>query len=1031
MRTKLNGLLTLLLAFVVHISFAQDKTITGTVTDANGLPLPGVNIVVEGTTSGTQTDFDGNYAITARQGQTLLFTYLGLKATSRTVGSSDVINVQMEEDAQALDEVVVTGVAGATSVKKLSVTVAKVSADELQNVPAASAANALQGKVSGVTVTNLGRPGQGANIILRGAKNLFGSQSPLVIVDGVFVEGGLADINVDDIESFEIVKGASASSLYGSRAGNGVIVVTSKKGKAGRTQVTIRSEVGFSELGTKMDINKSHHYALASDFADYEGLFTKYAGVAYPDGYQGVRVPQVVGARIQEDDLYSDNPYGVYYDFQDEFFRKGINQTLYTSVSSGSENAQTFFSYEHTENEGILIETEGYARNSFRLNTDFKINDWLKLSASNLFVKTKDYVPTGDNGIYRSATRVSPDANVYANNPDGQPYYYYPDQWSSEVTNPLYYLSTYNRLARQQRFLGGYNLNIKLADWINLDSEYSFEKRDYRYTTYRPYETYTSSGDALGFGYSKGSLTKYSSYGLSQKAQFTANIAQTWGDLNLKSKLSFLMEDRYFEDYSASGYDFLYKDLPTLDNFDTSTISSSSDSQTERAKNFFAIVGLDYKDRYIIDGMFRYDGSSLFGINEKWAPYYRVSGAYRISEDFPINGINELKIHASYGTSGQRPGFDWQYEQTEITNGSLSTDRLKGNPDLKPSRTSEFEAGINIDFLDNRFRLEANYSKSETEDQFMKVDLFSPANAGKNKQWQNVGTVSFDTYEATLQIDAIKNETTNWTLGFNFATTKNEIEELAVASMKVGPDDLFYITENEEFGSMYGRSFVTSLQQMEAQLDDGQNISDYAVNADGIVVLASTIGTADEAGIIKLNEDGSVAYEKIGNQNADFQLGITSNFTYKNFGFYMLWDWKQGGDVYNRNYQWNTIDLRSSLVDQAGKPASEKKTTTYYASLYDVNQNNAFWVEDGTFVKLREVSLSYTLDKKILSSVASGFFDSIRFSLIGRNLLTITDYKGWDPEVAQYDSETLQYYSVDYGVYPVQRAYSLSLQFKF
>ncbi|MAU16496.1 MAG: hypothetical protein CMH46_13270 [Muricauda sp.] len=1031
MRTKLNGLLTLLLAFVVHISYAQDKTITGTVTDSDGLPLPGVNIVVEGTTTGTQTDFDGKYAISASEGQTLLFTYIGQKPTTKVVGAGSVINVQMVEDAQALDEVVVTGVAGATNVKKLSVTVAKVTADDLQNVPAASAANALQGKVSGVTVTNLGRPGQGANIILRGAKNLFGSQSPLVIVDGVFVEGGLADINVDDIESFEVVKGASASSLYGSRAGNGVIVVTTKKGKQGKTQVTIRSEVGFSELGSKMDINKSHHYVLADDYQNYAGQFTKYEGVTYPSNYQGVRDPAVSGARIEEDDLYSDNPYGVYYDFQDEFFRKGINQTLYTSVSSGSENSNTFFSYEHTENEGIMVETDGYTRNSFRLNTDYKINEWLKLSASNLFVKTKDYVPTGDSGLYRAATRVSPDANVFADNPDGQPYYYYPDQWSSEVTNPLYYLSTYNRLARQQRFLGGYNLNIKLADWINLDTEYSFEKRDYRYTTYRPYETYTSSGDEIGFGYSKGSLYKFSSYGLSQKAQFTANIAQTWGELNLKSKLSFLMEDRYYENYDAYGYDFLYKDLPTMDNFDTSTISSSSDSQTERAKNFFAIVGLDYKDRYIIDGMFRYDGSSLFGENEKWAPYYRVSGAYRISEDFPINGINELKIHASYGTSGQRPGFNWQYEQTGITDGSLSTDRLKGNPDLKPSRTSELEVGLNVDFLDNRFRLEGNYSKSETTDQFMKVDLFSPANAGKNKQWQNVGTVAFDTYEASLQVDAIRSENINWNLGFNFATTKNEIKELSVASMKVGPDDLFYITENEEFGSMYGRKFVTSLEQMENQLGDGESISDYVVNSDGIVVLASSVGTGDEKAVVKLNEDGSVAYEKIGNQNADFQLGITSNFTYKNFGFYMLWDWKQGGDVYNRNYQWNTIDLRSALVDQAGKPADEKKTTTYYASLYDVNQNNAFWVEDGSFVKLREASISYTLDKNALNSVAGGFFDSIKFSLIGRNLLTFSDYNGWDPEVAQYDSETLQYYSVDYGVYPVQRAYSLSLQFKF
>src|SRR5690606_8729215 len=229
MKTKPKGLVTLLMALMVQLTFAQNKTITGNVTDANGLTLPGVNIVVQGTSNGTQTDWDGNDTISANQGQSLVFTYLGQKPVIRAVGAGNNINVQMEEDAQALAEVVVTGVAGATDKRKLSVTVETVSAEELQKVPASSAASALQGKVSGVTVSNLGRPGAGATIIMRGAANLYGSQSPLVIMDGVFVEGGMADINVDDIASFELVKGASASSLYGSRAGNGVIVITSKR----------------------------------------------------------------------------------------------------------------------------------------------------------------------------------------------------------------------------------------------------------------------------------------------------------------------------------------------------------------------------------------------------------------------------------------------------------------------------------------------------------------------------------------------------------------------------------------------------------------------------------------------------------------------------------------------------------------------------------------------------------------------------------------------------------------------------------
>src|SRR5690606_26498082 len=313
----------------------------------------------------------GNYAISASQGQTLLFSYIGLKPTSRTIGSGNVVNVQMEEDAQALEEVVVTGVAGATGKRKLSVTVASVSAEELEKVPANSAASALQGKVAGVTVSNLGRPGEGATVIMRGAANLYGSQSPLVIMDGVFVEGGMSDINVDDIATFELVKGASASSLYGSRAGNGVIVITSKRGKMGKPIVTVRAETGISRVTNFIETNQSHHYELADDWENFQGQYTKYAGVTYPSGYQSVYATSgptaVIGSRTLSPDGYSDNPYGVYHDFQDIFFKTGINKTLYASVSSGGENLKTFFSAENTEFEGVLAETQGYERNSFRM----------------------------------------------------------------------------------------------------------------------------------------------------------------------------------------------------------------------------------------------------------------------------------------------------------------------------------------------------------------------------------------------------------------------------------------------------------------------------------------------------------------------------------------------------------------------------------------------------------------------------------------------------------------------------------------
>jgi hypothetical protein len=660
----------------------------------------------------------------------------------------------------------------------------------------------------------------------------------------------------------------------------------------------------------------------------------------------------------------------------------------------------------------------------------------LKFSASNNFINIKDNSPVGNSDIYRLVSRLSPDANVLASNPDGQPYYFKPDPWVDEIDNPLYDLSIRDAVAKQQRFLGGYKLNMKFTDYLNADIEYAFESNNYRYTNNVKYERYVDSGSGVGFEYGKGSLYKESSLDFSQKAQATLNFAKQFGELEVKAKASFLSEDRAYEDFYVQGNDYLYSGLPTIDNFVTANVSGGSDKENVRAKNIFGIAGLVFKDRYIVDALVRRDGSSLFGANEKWNNYYRISGAYRISKDIEIPGVQELKINIARGTAGQRPGFNWQYEQTAIENGTLSTNRIKGNANLKPSLTTETEIGLSTSFL-KRFDLDFAYSNAVSSDQFMLVSLFAPANAGKNKQWQNVGDLESHTYEVSLKSKIIDQQDLKWNVGVNFTKSDSKITKLNAPEQIVGPDTgnsegvMFMLREGVEFGSMFGRSFVSDLATMSAQLPVGKTIADYSINSDGVVVLTADIGTNAEKAIIKVNNSGVAVVDKIGNQNADFRVGLTSNLSYKNFDFYMLWDWKQGGDVYNRNGQWTTISERNAIVDQAGKATADKKTVRYYSTLYDTNTNNKFWVEDGSFVKLREMSISYTLDSKKLANISKGFFNEIKFSAIGRNLLTFTKYNGWDPEVSAYDDSTQQYFSVDYGVYPNQSSYSLSVQVKF
>jgi len=431
--------------------------------------------------------------------------------------------------------------------------------------------------------------------------------------------------------------------------------------------------------------------------------------------------------------------------------------------------------------------------------------------------------------------------------------------------------------------------------------------------------------------------------------------------------------------------------------------------------------------------MYRYDGSSLFGENERWQPYFRVSGAWRITEDFKMNNIQEMKLRAAYGTAGQRPPFSAQYEVMSVSNG-IASKSAKGNKDLKPSHTSEFEVGLDVDFL-NRFSFSAVYANGITTDQFLQAPQASFAN-GWNTQWVNAGTLESNTIEASLQTKIINRSDFSWNLNVVFDRNRNKITELNIPPYQTGPEGqeaykAFYIREGETFGVMYGSHFLRSMDELAQQIGfmSGKKMEDYTINADGYVIPLGTEGTTSELPVKQLDENGKQAFVKIGDSNPDFKMGFASTMNYKAFTLYFLFDWKQGGDIYNKTAQWLTRDDRHGMMDQAGKPENEKKTIDYYKAFYDVNDFNDFWIEDGTFVKLRELSLSYTMPRGTLSKFASGFVKDAKLSLIGRNLLTFTNYTGFDPEVGTTNGT--QIYAYDFAGYPNFRAFSASLELKF
>lgn len=1040
---KIVSLSFIFLFMLSSFAWAQDRTVTGQVTSSeDGLGIPGASVVVRGTTIGTVTDFDGNYSIRVPSlDDVLVFSFVGLQTREVPIEGRTVVNVELRPDLLRVEEVIVTGVAGATPRRKLSVTVDRVSSAEIEALPSTSASTALQGRLSGVTVVqSSGNPGQAANIRLRGSTNLLGDSNPLIIIDGVMMEGNLADVNMDDIESIEVVKGAAASALYGSRAGAGVIAITSKRGnvaREGTTSIRVRNELGFSTLPKKIDLAQSHAYELADDWQSYN-QFTKYAGVTYPDGYIGGRNPLIAGNKRVKFDGYADNPFGVYYDHQDRVFQDGTYYTNYVGVAHNAGQTAIFTSFENTNNSGIVWGTEGSSRQNWRLNADHWFGDNFSLSSStfvsqNIIDVADGRFTSGWGGGQGSAffdmLFFEPDTNLDLEAPAGtllSQYAIHPNHFQTDNGNPLHALHYQDRNLERKILQQSFQGNWFAADWLVFNAAYSLERLNSLNERFRPKGFFTSQQET------EGGIYKSTSEVLSQTNSFTANINQAFGDLLVRGKLSYMYEGYRSNFFSVNAADLAVSRVNTLNAISGDKVVSSSQVEI-KSRNYFAILDTDYMDRYIFSALFRMDGSSLFGEENRWNPYYRVSAAYRISEDIQIPGIDEFKIRAAYGTSGQRPGFSYQYETYAISQGFVSKSTI-GNTELRPSETIELEVGLNMELF-GILDLEVTYADIVTEGAFLNVPL--PAATGFSFQWQNAADISARAFEATLGIVPVNTENLRWRMNFNFDRIRQEVTRLDAAPFRVGPTinalQVFYIREGEVFGTMYGGDWVRTLAEMERQLPAGRTIQDYVVNSDGYVIRKGTEGTINEAAIRLQDEDGEESFAKIADMNPDFNLSWLNSFNFRNFSLNMLWHWKQGGDVYNQTKQWLFRDERHGEFDQAGKPENEKKVATYYQTFYRVNEPNAYFIEDGTFLKLRELSLFYTLQRPALANMGLNFLGGVKVGIIGRNLLTFTNYSGWDPEVSQVDygqSNSTNYY-VDMFNYPNYRTMTFSVELNF
>lgn len=1034
-------LVSLVLMLACITSWAQ-RTVSGRVTDANGNPVPNASVQVKNTQTGTVTGQDGNFSLTVpANANTLVISAVGQTSREITIGNQSNLTVTLSQQTAQLEEVVVTGVAAGTVAKKVPFSVGKIGERTLKEVPGVDAANAIRGKVSGVQVVQpTGIPGTAPTIRLRGATNIQQASNPLIIIDGIITPPGtsLADINMNDVASIEIIKGAAGAALYGSQAANGVVQIISKRGSDGgdRTRITVRNEFGFSNLQREFPVKETHRWELNPD-----GTFRLNA----------------TGGRIEKADQYHDNPFQVSRNHQRELFKNRTFNTFYTSIGSSLGRTNFFTSFENLVQNGIVEGVPAFNRKNGRLNVDHSITQKFKISTSMLYSASTgpDATERQQGGPFYGVLYAEPDSDLQALNPDGTKYRAYPN-YSGNAINPLYSLQQNRFNVDRNRFLGNIVGSYQLLSWWRVEGQFSVDRTTQMYKNVTDKNTYNQNYTYTGGGLFQNDFNQNGAV-----YSFTSFFRKDFGDWNTGLTLRYQSEKYTTENNTTSGSRFAVVGVPQFQNIDQTTLRSTTMQTDIRAENYFANISADYKDKYIFEGLVRRDGSSLFGSKERFQTFYRASGAYRISEDLRIPGINEWKLRASYGTSGQRPPFAAQYETFNIV-GGVAVKNVLGNENLRPSKVGELEVGTNITFL-RRFNAEFTYSKSVARDQILRVPL--PPAAGFAFQYQNAGTMENRTIEFGLGGQIVNSSKGfNWSANLIGSRTISEITELGVPPYASGgledaapniaiANSMFRIEAGVPFGIMYGNVLARSTSQLTVDRNGfvnnlvgavGLNLrpSDFTVNSDGYLIRRlQPNGQPNEGSVnervfpLRDTSNGQPLVAQIGNSNPDLVLGFTNTFSFKNFSLYTLLDAQIGGDVYNATRQLLYFSERSQDLDQSGKPANQKKAASYYTAgiggLYNGNIPTDHFVEDGSFLTVREINLSYNFTRNVMSKLGAvgRIFDDARLSVIGRNLFTFTNYSGYSPEVALANNSTS--FRIDQFTYPVFRTYTLALQLRF
>lgn len=996
MKSKLTWILTSFMVLCVSFSFAQGKTISGNVTDQEGLPLPGVSVVVVGTTSGTQTDFDGNYTISANAGQVLKFSYIGQKTAERTVGSGDVINLQMEEDAQALEEVIVLGYS-TRGKNEITGSTVQLKSSEINDVPLVTVDQALQGKVAGLTIaSSSGTPGSTQDIRIRGVGSISASNDPLFVIDGVPVISGnfsgsnsfsslsaLSAINNQDVESITVLKDASATSAYGARGSNGVVVITTKKGKQGKTSFNYTSSYGVQDFAvdqptplTAAQREQLYYDALYNTFGDGGNNFTRAEAPA--------EAPSRGGWGAYAAWIDAGRPEG---NWGEEVKRSNptiVNHNL--SASGGDEKGSFYASLGYSKTEALVVGSD-FERINGVFNFTRNLTDKLKFDTNMNVSNTRQNA-----FLEQSAFFANPFLSRYFMPPTEQPYNAdgsLNTSLNTSLFNTLYLAE--NDIAENDltRAIINSSLEYEIIDRLKFKTRFSI---DYNLASYRRYENRIHGGGLADNGTAESSVNRNFNWVTQNSLNYTFSVGQHNFDLTAlqeyqKNKTNYL--------YGA-GENFPVDGLTYLDNTSANYAVSSNFTDWANA-SYLGLLNYNFAGKYIFDATYRNEGSSRFAPGLRFGDFWSVGAAWNVTqEDFmsSVDFVSQLRLRGSYGVSGNS-GIDINSYQAllgfsaDYDNQGAIFPTGFGNSLLTWEKNANYDIGIDYGFFNDVVSGSVAYFNKRTYDLLQNVPL--SRTTGFSEVATNIGEIVNKGVEVEATFNVIRSSDMNWSFSGNFATLDNEVTKLALDG------------NGEEITITTGTRRIEVGQPINAWYMRGWAGVDPA-NGDPLWYVNGTDGATTND-----YNAAEVAYQGE-NATPQYSAGFGTHFDFKGFSFDADFYTAGGHKVYedwsrytksNGTFSTRTFNGTSELLNSWTTPGQITDYPALRANAGDGNRasfTSSRFLYEGDYVRLRNLSLGYSLPSSATKALG---MDAINFSVRGTNLLTWVkdDRLKYDPEV--------------------------------